>query len=66
MFKVVVTWLKVKIKEERGDFTQTAMIIGIMLVIAVGVFWPQIKGFLETMLTAMTTWWTNTGSGVFK
>ncbi len=58
--------LKEKLKEQRGsEILQVILIAGILLVIVITVFYPQMEGLFNNMMTTISTWFERTGSAPF-
>lgn len=58
--------IKEKLKEQRGsEILQIILIAGILLVIVITVFYPQMEGLFNNMMTKISTWFERTGSAPF-
>jgi len=67
MLKMIYQWMKVKLSKEDGmEMLQVVLISGIILVLIVTIFYPQISAFFTSMLSTITTWFSNEGSEPFK
>ena len=59
--------LKNNLKSERGsEILQVILISGILLVLIVTLFYPQMQGLFTNVMNKITTWFDGTGSAVFK
>ena len=59
--------LKNKMKSQRGsEILQVILIAGVLLVIVITVFYPQMKGLFSDVMTTISTWFKTTGSAPFK
>lgn len=55
------------LKEERGsEILQVILIAGILLVLIITLFYPQMEALFTDMMNTITNWFTNTGSAVFR
>lgn len=55
-----------KLKEQRGsEILQVILIAGILLVIIITVFYPQMEGLFTNMMSTITNWFEHTGSAPF-
>lgn len=55
-----------KMKSERGsEILQVILIAGILLVIVITVFYPQMKGLFSDVMSTISTWFKTTGSAPF-
>ncbi|MGE5329016.1 MAG: hypothetical protein ACM3KR_05895 [Deltaproteobacteria bacterium] len=67
MFKMVHQWIKTKLKKEDGmEMIQVLLISGIAIVLIITIFFPEMKKLFESVFGAITTWFTNHSSDVFK
>ncbi|MGE5472714.1 MAG: hypothetical protein ACM3UU_00645 [Ignavibacteriales bacterium] len=67
MFRMMYQWLKVKVEKETGmEMLQVVLIAGIILVLIVTIFFPQMQKFFESMISTITTWFEGEGSEPFK
>lgn len=58
--------LKNNLKSERGsEVLQVILIAGILLVIVITVFYPQMKGLFTDVMSTISTWFKTTGSAPF-
>ena len=56
-----------KIKEQRGsEILQVILIAGILLVLIVTLFYPQMESLFSSIMTTITNWFENTGSEIFR
>ena len=59
-------FVKKKVKEERGsEILQVVLISGVLLVLIITLFYPQMQGLFTNMMDKMTNWFNNTGSSIF-
>ena len=57
---------KEKLKSQRGsEILQVILIAGILLVIVITVFYPQMEGLFTNMMGTISTWFERTGSAPF-
>ena len=58
---------KVDLKNQRGsEILQVILIAGILLVLIVTLFYPQMQNLFENIMNTISNWFTNTGSAVFR
>lgn len=58
--------IKEKLKSQRGsEILQVILIAGVLLVIVITVFYPQMEGLFGEVMKTITTWFKNTGSQPF-
>lgn len=58
--------LKEKLKSNRGsEILQVILVAGVLLVIVITVFYPQMQGLFSDVMGTITTWFKNTGSAPF-
>ena len=58
--------LKSKIKEERGsEILQVILISGVLLVLIITLFYPQMENLFNEVMGTMTEWFEKTGSKPF-
>jgi len=58
--------IKEIIKEERGaEMLQIVLISGVLLVLIITLFYPQMEGLFNNMMNTMTNWFNKTGSSIF-
>lgn len=61
------TGLKEILKSKRGsEILQVILIAGILLVLVITLFYPQMKSLFESMMSTITNWFETTGSEVFR
>ena len=59
--------LKNNLKSERdSEILQVILIAGILLVLIVTLFYPQMQGLFNNVMNKITTWFDGAGSSVFK
>ena len=57
---------KINLKEQRGsEILQVILIAGILLVIVITVFYPQMQGLFTDVMSTISNWFKNTGSAPF-
>ena len=55
-----------KIKEQRGaEMLQVVLISGVLLVLIITLFYPQMEGLFNNLMDTMTNWFNKTGSSIF-
>ncbi len=52
-------------KNDGMEMLQVLLIAGLVLVIIVAVFYPQVEDFFESMMDTITDWFADTGSKPF-
>ena len=58
---------KKQLKSQRGsEILQVILIAGILLVLIITLFYPQMKELFENIMTKISSWFESTGSAVFK
>ena len=58
--------IKEKLKSRRGsEILQVILIAGVLLVIVITVFYPQMEGLFSNVMNTISTWFKNTGSAPF-
>ena len=58
--------IKEKLKSERGsEILQVILIAGILLVIVITVFYPQMQGLFTEVMNTVSNWFKTTGSAPF-
>ena len=56
-----------KLKEQKGaEMLQIVLISGVLLVLIVTLFYPQMQNLFNTMMTKITTWFNSNGSKIFS
>ena len=61
--------IKIKnlLKSNRGsEILQVILISGILLVLVITLFYPQMENLFENMMTTISNWFTNVGSKPFQ
>ena len=59
--------LKEFFKSNRGsEILQVILIAGILLVLVITLFYPQMQSLFENMMDTISTWFTNVGSKPFE
>ncbi len=57
---------KENMKSERGsEILQVILIAGVLLVIIITVFYPQMENLFENVMSTITNWFKTTGSAPF-
>ena len=65
--KSIISKIKSNLKSKKGaEILQVVLIGGILLVLIITLFYPQIEQLLNNIMTTISNWFTNTGSQVFK
>lgn len=65
--KKIIVKIKNNLKEERGsEILQVILIAGILLVLIITLFYPQMEALFENIMETITNWFENTGSDVFR
>ena len=55
------------LKSNRGsEILQVILIAGILLVLVITLFYPQMQKLFENMMNTISTWFTNVGSKPFE
>ena len=55
------------LKKQRGaEMLQIVLISGILLVLIVTLFYPQVQGLFNGMMTKITNWFNGSGSKMFS
>lgn len=58
--------IKKLIKKQRGsEMLQVVLISGVLLVLVITLFYPQMKNLFVNMMDKMTNWFNNAGSSIF-
>ena len=61
-----VSNLKIKMKEEKGaEMLQVVLISGVLLVLIITLFYPQMESLFNNIMGQMTNWFNKTGSSIF-
>jgi len=65
--KFYLAKIKNNLKSERGsEILQVILIAGILLVLIVTLFYPQMQNLFTSVMNKITTWFDGAGSAVFK
>ena len=56
---------KEKASQRGSEILQVILVAGILLVIVITVFYPQMKGLLTDVMGTVSTWFNTTGSAPF-
>lgn len=55
-----------KVKEQKGaEMLQVVLISGVLLVLIITLFYPQMEGLFNSLMDTMTNWFNKTGSSIF-
>lgn len=58
--------IKKLVKEQRGaEMLQVVLISGVLLVLIITLFYPQVEGLFTNMMDKMTNWFNTAGSSIF-
>lgn len=67
MKKLKIEQIKKSLKSERGsEILQVILIAGILLVLVITLFYPQMSSLFENMMRTIGNWFTNVGSKPFQ
>lgn len=59
--------IKEFVKSNRGsEILQVILIAGILLVLVITLFYPQMQALFQNMMTTISNWFTNVGSKPFQ
>ena len=59
--------IKNNLKSQKGsEVLQVILVAGILLVLIITLFYPQMQKLFNSIMDTITNWFTNTGSQVFK
>ncbi len=59
--------IKKDLKNQRGsEILQVILIAGVLLVLIITIFYPQMQTLFENVMETISNWFTNVGSDVFK
>ena len=65
--KKVFKKFKENLKSERGsEILQVILIAGILLVLIITLFYPQVQALFTNVMNKITTWFDGAGSSVFR
>lgn len=65
--KKIIKKLKKNLKNQRGsEILQVILIAGILLVLIITLFYPQMESLFTNMMQTITNWFESTGSEVFR
>lgn len=65
--KKIIEKLKQNLKGERGsEILQVILIAGILLVLIITLFYPQMENLFTSMMETITGWFETTGSEIFR
>ncbi|MBR6252394.1 MAG: hypothetical protein IKR04_00880 [Clostridia bacterium] len=63
----IYTKVKENLKSERGsEILQVILIAGILLVLIITLFYPQMQSLFTNVMNKITTWFDGAGSSVFR
>lgn len=58
--------MKKLLRKERGaEMLQVVLISGVLLVLIITLFYPQMSNLFTSMMDKMTNWFNNSGSSIF-
>ena len=58
--------IKKYLRKERGaEMLQVVLISGVLLVLIITLFYPQMENLFTNMMDKMTNWFNNSGSSIF-
>ena len=58
--------IKKYLRKERGsEILQVVLISGVLLVLIITLFYPQMENLFTNMMDKMTNWFNNSGSSIF-
>jgi len=64
---LILNKMKKNVKSQRGsEILQVILVAGVLLVLIVTVFYPQMQGLFNGIVTKISSWFETTGSAVFK
>jgi hypothetical protein len=65
--KTFISKTQKNLKSQKGaEILQVVLIGGILLVLVITLFYPQIETLFNNIMNTISNWFTNTGSQVFK
>lgn len=65
--KSFIKKIKNNLKSQKGsEVLQVILVAGILLVLIITLFYPQMQKLFNNIMDTITNWFTNTGSQVFK
>jgi hypothetical protein len=65
--KKIIEMTKENLKSNRGsEILQVILISGILLVLIITLFYPQMQALFTNVMTKITSWFESTGSQVFR
>ncbi len=65
--KKALSIMKKNLKSQRGsEILQVILVAGVLLVLVVTLFYPQVEALFTSIATKISTWFESTGSQVFK
>ena len=65
--KKIIKKMKKNLKSERGsEILQVILIAGILLVLIITLFYPQMEKLFTSMMETITGWFETTGSEIFR
>lgn len=65
--RIILSKIKSNLKSQKGaEILQVVLISGILLVLIITLFYPQIEQLFNNIMNTISSWFTNTGSQVFK
>lgn len=65
--KNLIKTIKKDLKKQRGsEILQVILIAGILLVLVITLFYPQMEQLFSNIMETITNWFENTGSELFR
>lgn len=65
--KNIIKTIQKNLKKQRGsEILQVILIAGILLVLIITLFYPQMEELFTNIIETITNWFENTGSEVFR
>ena len=66
MKKITEKFKKIFVSQRGSEILQVILIAGILLVLIITLFYPQMEKLLSNVMNTITNWFENTGSEVFR
>ena len=67
MKKLKIEEIKKELKSKRGsEILQVILVAGILLVLVITLFYPQMSSLFENMMKTISNWFSNVGSKPFQ
>ena len=65
--KMYFTKMRNNLKSQRGsEILQVILVAGVLLVLIVTVFYPQMQSLFTSIINKISTWFETTGSSIFR